>query len=77
MAASENFAPSVPVRVPHSRPKSAPAAFSFGHVFEVEALAAAGDQRSILIRDATCRRFGDHGLTHGQTAFSFGHMFGF
>ncbi len=46
-------------------------------MFEAEALAAAGDHGSILIRDATCRLFGYHGLMHGRTAFSLDHMFGF
>ena len=46
-------------------------------MFEAEAPTAAGDHGSIPIRDATCRLFGAHGLMHGQTAFSFDHMFGF
>ena len=37
----------------------------------------AGDQGSVLIRNAICRLFGYHGLMHGQTAFSLDHMFGF
>ncbi len=46
-------------------------------MFEAEALEAAGNGGSVLIRDATCRLFGYHGLMHGRTAFSFDHMFGF
>jgi len=46
-------------------------------MFDAKALAAAGDHGSILIRDATCRLFGTHGLMYGRTAFSFDHMFGF
>ena len=46
-------------------------------MFEPQALAEAGDHGSILIRDATCRLFGYHGLVRGKTAFSFDHMFGF
>ncbi|MEE9297246.1 MAG: hypothetical protein V3W34_20085, partial [Phycisphaerae bacterium] len=46
-------------------------------MFEAEALEAAGDGGSVLIRDGTCRLFGYHGLMHGKTAFSFDHMFGF
>ncbi len=46
-------------------------------MFEPQALSEAGDHGSILIRDGTCRLFGYHGLMHGQTAFSFDHMFGF
>ena len=29
------------------------------------------------VRDTTCRLFGYHGLTNGESAFSFDHMFGF
>ena len=46
-------------------------------MFEAAALEAAGDGGSVLVRDGTCRLFGYHGLMHGQTAFSFDHMFGF
>ncbi len=46
-------------------------------IFEPKALAKADDGGSILIRDATCRLFGYHGLLRGETAFSFDHMFGF
>ncbi len=46
-------------------------------MFEAKALAEAGDRGSILIRDATCRLFGYHGLMHGRNAFSLEHMFGF
>ena len=31
----------------------------------------------VLIRDATCRLFGYHGLLDGNGAFSLDHMFGF
>jgi hypothetical protein len=40
-------------------------------------LAAAGEAAYVLVRDQICRLFGYHGLTHGDTAFSFDHMFGF
>jgi hypothetical protein len=46
-------------------------------IFKPKALAQAGDGGSILIRDATCRLFGYHGLMNGETAFSLDHMFGF
>ena len=46
-------------------------------MFEAKALSEAGDHGSVLIRDATCRLFGYHGLMQGQTAFSLDHMFGF
>ena len=40
-------------------------------------LAQAGPRGYVLVRDATCRLFGYHGLTDGQGAFSLDHMFGF
>jgi hypothetical protein len=46
-------------------------------MFEAAERSAAGDAGYVLIRDTTCRLFGYHGLTHGETAFSFDHMFGF
>jgi hypothetical protein len=50
--------------------------FRASELFEAEALAeAAGGY--VLIRDRTCRLFGYHGLTSGETAFSLDHMFGF
>jgi hypothetical protein len=38
---------------------------------------AAGPEGYVIIRDTTCRLFGYHGLTNGEKAFSFDHMFGF
>lgn len=50
--------------------------FRTSELFAAEALAeAAGGY--VLIRDRTCRLFGYHGLTSGETAFSLDHMFGF
>ena len=46
-------------------------------VFSSAEIAAAGPDGYVIIRDTTCRLFGYHGLTHGETAFSFDHMFGF
>ena len=46
-------------------------------LFEAQALAETGGRGSVTVRDATCRLFGYHGLMHGETAFSFDHMFGF
>ncbi len=46
-------------------------------MFEKQALAEAGENASILIRDTTCRLFGYHGLMRGEAAFSLDHMFGF
>ena len=40
-------------------------------------MATAGPQGYVIIRDVTCRLFGYHGLTNGEKAFSFDHMFGF
>jgi len=37
----------------------------------------AGPGGYVLVRDATCRLFGYHGLMHGDEAFSLDHMFGF
>ncbi|MEQ8355902.1 MAG: hypothetical protein RH942_10235 [Kiloniellaceae bacterium] len=37
----------------------------------------AGPEGYVIIRDTTCRLFGYHGLTNGEQAFSFDHMFGF
>ena len=46
-------------------------------MFDPSELTAAGEAGYVLIRDHTCRLFGYHGLTHGETAFSLDHMFGF
>jgi len=45
--------------------------------FAAEKLEAAGSEGYVIIRDLTCRLFGYHGLTNGEKAFSFDHMFGF
>ena len=45
--------------------------------FEAEAIAAAGENAYVLIRDTTCRLFGYHGLIAAGGAFSLDHMFGF
>jgi hypothetical protein len=37
----------------------------------------AGDRAYVIVRDATCRLFGYHGLIFGDTGFSLDHMFGF
>ncbi|NQW11720.1 MAG: hypothetical protein HQ481_17795 [Alphaproteobacteria bacterium] len=46
-------------------------------MFTAEDLVAAGDGGYVLIRDATCRLFGYHGLIRDDHAFSLDHMFGF
>ncbi len=46
-------------------------------MFTDDEIKAAGKHFYVLIRDATCRLFGYHGLVSGEAAFSFDHMFGF
>jgi len=46
-------------------------------VFGQAAVAAAGEGGYVIIRDATCRLFGYHGLMDGRGGFSLDHMFGF
>ena len=41
------------------------------------ALAEAGPTGYVLVRDATCRLFGYHGLMDEAGGFSLDHMFGF
>jgi hypothetical protein len=45
--------------------------------FSEAEMKAAGPEGYVIIRDTTCRLFGYHGLTNGEKAFSFDHMFGF
>ena len=45
--------------------------------FGAELVAEAGPRGYMLIRDATCRLFGYHGLMNGAGGFSLDHMFGF
>ena len=51
--------------------------FRAKQVFAAEAIAAAGENAYVLIRDTTCRLFGYHGLIADNGAFSLDHMFGF
>ena len=46
-------------------------------VFGAATLAAAGPEATVLVRDATCRLFGYHGLMDDAGGFSLDHMFGF
>ena len=46
-------------------------------VFGAAAIAEVGAGGYVLIRDATCRLFGYHGLMDGAGGFSLDHMFGF
>ena len=45
--------------------------------FDAAALAAAGPDGYVLVRDQTCRLFGYHGLMDQAGGFSLDHMFGF
>jgi hypothetical protein len=45
--------------------------------FSSEALGRAGSGGYVLVRDATCRLFGYHGLMDSAGGFSLDHMFGF
>ena len=49
----------------------------YSEMFEADARRRAGDGAYLIVRDATCRLFGYHGLLNGEAAFSFDHMFGF
>ena len=49
----------------------------YSELFDAPEREAAGDGAYVLVRDATCRLFGYHGLLHGDEAFSLDHMFGF
>lgn len=45
--------------------------------FGADAVAEAGEGGYVVIRDATCRLFGYHGVVDGRGGFSLDHMFGF
>ena len=45
--------------------------------FDEAALARAGTQPYVIVRDESCRLFGYHGVEGGEGAFSLDHMFGF
>ncbi len=46
-------------------------------IFDEVALREAGAGGYVIVRDATCRLFGYHGLMDGKGGFSLDHMFGF
>ncbi|HYZ23921.1 MAG TPA: hypothetical protein VE690_17375 [Rhodopila sp.] len=46
-------------------------------MFDAPTLAAAGPEGYVIVRDATCRLFGYHGLMDDKGGFSLDHMFGF
>ena len=49
----------------------------YHETFSAATRASAGERAHIVIRDATCRLFGYHGLIGRDGAFSLDHMFGF
>ena len=49
----------------------------YHETFDADAVSRAGDGAYILVRDATCRLFGYHGLLSNDDAFCLDHMFGF
>lgn len=49
----------------------------YGDTFSTKERQAAGEAAAIIIRDASCRLFGYHGLLNAEGAFSLDHMFGF
>ena len=49
----------------------------YSETFDDDARGEAGENGYVVVRDATCRLFGYHGLLSGDEAFSFDHMFGF
>jgi len=51
--------------------------WSYHEMFDKSQRLGVGRDAYIVIRDATCRLFGYHGLIRGDQAFSFDHMFGF
>jgi hypothetical protein len=51
--------------------------FRYHDLFDADSRARAGSGAYAIIRDATCRLFGYHGLLGRNGAFSLDHMFGF
>ena len=49
----------------------------YSEAFSAPERKEAGDKPYVIVRDATCRLFGYHGLTGAKGAFSLDHMFGF
>ena len=50
----------------------------YSEMFDAESRQRAGSEGAyVMVRDATCRLFGYHGLINGEKAFSLDHMFGF
>lgn len=51
--------------------------WTYSKMFDAGERKAAGDGAYVIVRDATCRLFGFHGLMQGRDSFSLDHMFGF
>lgn len=49
----------------------------YSEMFAANERKQAGTGAYVIVRDATCRLFGFHGLIQGGASFSFDHMFGF
>jgi hypothetical protein len=49
----------------------------YATTFDRAARKAAGERAYIIVRDASCRLFGYHGLLGQDRSFSLDHMFGF
>jgi len=58
-------------------PCSGSLCWRYHEMFNAAVRARAGDNAYIVVRDATCRLFGYHGLLGAGGAFSLDHMFGF
>jgi hypothetical protein len=64
-------------RLPLVIPCSGSILFHYHELFDPAIRRRAGDGAYVIIRDATCRLFGFHGLLGRGGAFSLDHMFGF
>lgn len=51
--------------------------WTYSKMFDAAEREAAGAGAYVIVRDATCRLFGFHGLMQGTSSFSLDHMFGF
>lgn len=58
-------------------PQSGSYFWRVGETFDAMALADAGPQAYVIVRDETCRLFGYHGVEGAAGGFSLDHMFGF
>jgi hypothetical protein len=58
-------------------PRSGSLMWRYHETFDAVERRKAGDSAHVIVRDATCRLFGYHGLVGANGAFSLDHMFGF